>query len=77
MYIIGQVKEYDGKLGIIVSTDINYGGKYIFLKKDLEDEDVAVGDMVEFRAELIHNTPRAFFVIKKQNVNKNINIYRK
>lgn len=74
MYITGQVKEYDGATGIIASIDINCGGHYLFLKKDLENKDIVVGDIVEFRAEKIQNTLRAFFVTKKEKINENINI---
>ena len=74
MYIIGQVKEFDGEVGIIISVDYYYGGEYLFLKKDLESDEISVGDMVEFRAEKKHDTLRAYFITKRNDLDKNISI---
>ena len=72
MYIIGQIKEFDGHVGKIISVDYSFGGEYLFLKKDIESDEIKIGDIVEFRAEKKHDTLRAYFVTKRNDLNKNI-----
>ena len=37
---------------------------YLFLKNDVNYDDIAKGDLVKFRAEKIHDQNKAFFISK-------------
>ena len=61
MTSLGKVRDYDGDLGHIVDEK----NEYLFFNKDIENnEKINIGDLVNFRAEIYNNTPRAYFVCK-------------
>ena len=58
---IGKVKEYDKKHG--VGKIISIQNIYMFTNDDVYEE-IDKGDLVKFRAELVHGKPKAFFIHK-------------
>ena len=60
---IGKIRNIDYKTGVgeIITNDNNY----LFTTDCISsNEKLATGDVVKFRAELIHDTPKAYFIDK-------------
>ena len=62
---IGKVRYYDVLNGIGEIVDTNYS--YLFTIDSLENKKVENGDLVKFRAEIVNDTKRAFFIEKIDN----------
>lgn len=72
---IGKIRyvNYDKYYGEIITPN----NKFIFLLGEEEKNKYAPGDIVQFRAEQVKGTNRAYFVAKLENDNKFTNKYLK
>lgn len=63
---IGKIKEYDNLVGkIIAKSDV-----YLFLKQDLSDINIKIGDIVIFRPEEISMEKKGLSYKKIENIYK-------